>query len=100
MLKNYKTVIFDLVTTAGPAGLLICLAETSGKSKEDIQEAYDSFIEEHPEGRMGKKKFKELMSEAHGKKKDKELLDGVFRVYDDNKVYIILDTSSIRNIAL
>merc|ERR1719450_218570 len=25
------------------------------------------------------------MSEAHGKKKDKELLDGVFRVYDDNQ---------------
>merc|ERR1712066_649574 len=61
------------------------LAEASGKAAEDIKESYDNFITEYPHGRMDKNKFKELMSEAHGKKKDRQMIDAVFRVYDNNR---------------
>ena len=38
-------------------------AEASGKSPEYIKEAYNDFIKDHPDGKMDKTTFVELMSE-------------------------------------
>ena len=44
---------------------MICYkAEASGKRSGDIKEAYNSFIVEHPEGRMKRRKFREMMTKG------------------------------------
>merc|ERR1712228_343780 len=52
--------------------------------KEEVKEAFDSFIAEHPNGRMKRKEFTTMMSQALPKKEASKMEKHVFRAYDTN----------------
>merc|ERR1711936_1072297 len=60
------------------------LAQTSGLERKQVEEHFNAFVSEHPDGRMGKKAFKEMMSKALPKKDAAKMDKHVFRVYDSN----------------
>jgi len=60
------------------------LSRSSGKDPAVVQDQFNSFVKEHPNGKMKKKDFRELMSEALPKKEIAKMEDHVFRVYDAN----------------
>merc|ERR1712080_717027 len=60
------------------------LSRSSGKDPAVVQDQFNSFVKEHPNGKMKKKDFRELMSEALPKKEIAKMEDHVFRVYDVN----------------
>merc|ERR1719509_128769 len=68
------------------------IAGTSGMDPTQVQQKFDDFVRAYPNGKISKKHFKTLiseallMSEALPKTKDKmeDLTNHVFRVYDSN----------------
>jgi len=60
------------------------LARASGLSKEEVTERFNSFMKEHPDGKLTKKGFKEMMDQALPKKDTSKIEKHVFRVYDTN----------------
>jgi len=60
------------------------LMETSGLERMQVEEHFNSFKAEHPDGKMKKKEFKEMMSKALPKKDASKMEKHVFRVYDTN----------------
>merc|ERR1712179_831649 len=60
------------------------LSKSSGMSKEDVKKAFDSFIEEHPNGKMKKGEFAKMMAQALPQKDAGKMEKHVFRVYDTN----------------
>merc|ERR1712140_32845 len=74
--KNGKPIIRDEDIEA--------LSKSSGMSKEDVKKAFDSFIEEHPNGKMKKGEFAKMMAQALPQKDAGKMEKHVFRVYDTN----------------
>ena len=60
------------------------LSKSSGMSKEDVKEAYDSFIEGHPNGKMKKEDFAKMMAQALPKNDACKMEEHYFRMYDTN----------------
>ena len=74
--KNGKPIIRDEDIEA--------LSKSSGMSKEEVKKAFDSFIEEHPNGKMKKGDFAKMMAQALPQKDAGKMEKHVFRVYDTN----------------
>ena len=60
------------------------LAQTSGLSENQVEEKFQSFLQDHPDGKMKKKDFRSMMSQALPKKDAAKLEPHVFRIYDSN----------------
>merc|ERR1712012_1168581 len=74
--KNGKPVLTDDQAQA--------LANSSGLDVVQVREHFDAFVAEHPNGKMKKKDFREMMSQALPKKDAGKMEKHVFRVYDTN----------------
>jgi len=60
------------------------LAETSGLSEDEVGVKFDAFVKDHPDGKLRKKDFRDMMSQALPKKDAGKLEKHVFRIYDTN----------------
>lgn len=60
------------------------LARSSGLTEDEVREHYNAFIAEHPNGKMKKKDFRDMMNKALPKKDASKMEKHVFRVYDVN----------------
>ena len=60
------------------------LSKSSGLDGAQVKEAFDSFVAEHPNGRMKPKDFRTMVSQAMPKKDASKMEKHVFRVYDAN----------------
>merc|ERR1712048_1356872 len=56
----------------------------SGMEAESVKKAFDSFVSEHPNGKMKPVDFKKMMSAALPKKDAGKMEKHVFRIYDTN----------------
>jgi len=74
--KNGKPVLRDEDISA--------LAQSSGLNREQVKDAFDAFIAEHPNGKMKPKDFRTMMAQALPKKDASKMEKHVFRVYDTN----------------
>ena len=63
---------------------IAALVKTSGMSENDVKTAFDSFVAEHPNGKMKPKDFRQIMSSALPKKDASKMEKHVFRIYDAN----------------
>jgi len=61
------------------------LASTSGLDRKQVEDHFNGFKSEHPDGKMNKKEFKAMMSKALPKKDASKMEKHVFRVYDTNQ---------------
>merc|ERR1739846_169694 len=55
-----------------------------GLDEAQVKEAFDSWVAEHPNGKMKPKDFREMMSKALPKKDASKMEKHVFRIYDAN----------------
>eukprot|EP00092_Neocalanus_flemingeri_P003079 GFUD01003288.1.p1 GENE.GFUD01003288.1~~GFUD01003288.1.p1 ORF type:complete len:196 (+),score=85.73 GFUD01003288.1:103-690(+) len=60
------------------------LSKSSGLDEVQVKEHFDRFVEEHPEGRMKKKDFREMMQQALPASQASKMEKHMFRVYDAN----------------
>merc|ERR1712126_39236 len=60
------------------------LAQFSGLDVVQVREQFDAFVLEHPNGKMKKKDFREMMAKALPKKDAGKMEKHVFRIYDTN----------------
>merc|ERR1711962_912260 len=60
------------------------LAQSSGLTGDQVKEQFEAFKTEHPNGKMKRKDFKEMMSKALPKKDANKMEKHVFRIYDTN----------------
>merc|ERR1711970_1006278 len=60
------------------------LVKSSGLDEAQVKDAFDSFVAEHPNGKMKPKDFREMMSKALPKKDASKMEKHVFRIYDSN----------------
>merc|ERR1711962_459795 len=60
------------------------LAQSSGLTVDQVKEQFEAFKTEHPNGKMKRKDFKEMMSKALPKKDANKMEKHVFRIYDSN----------------
>eukprot|EP00092_Neocalanus_flemingeri_P091867 GFUD01116556.1.p1 GENE.GFUD01116556.1~~GFUD01116556.1.p1 ORF type:complete len:195 (-),score=73.47 GFUD01116556.1:144-728(-) len=60
------------------------LAQTSGLDRKQVEEHFNGFMAEHPNGKMNKKEFAKMLSKALPKKDVSKMEKHVFRVYDTN----------------
>merc|ERR1712002_673037 len=65
-------------------GDISALAKSSGLDEDQVKQAFDSFIAEHPDGKMRPKDFREMMEKALPKKDASKMEKHVFRIYDSN----------------
>ncbi|XP_023348501.1 neuronal calcium sensor 2 [Eurytemora carolleeae] len=65
------------------------LAQSSGLTPVQVREHFDAFVAEHPNGKMKKKDFREMMSKALPKKDASKMESHVFRIYDSNNDGVI-----------
>merc|ERR1712168_1362469 len=74
--KNGKPVLTEQQAEA--------LAQSSGLDVVQVREQFDAFVLEHPNGKMKKKDFREMMAKALPKKDAGKMEKHMFRVYDTN----------------
>eukprot|EP00092_Neocalanus_flemingeri_P028436 GFUD01030878.1.p1 GENE.GFUD01030878.1~~GFUD01030878.1.p1 ORF type:complete len:207 (+),score=75.03 GFUD01030878.1:465-1085(+) len=60
------------------------LAQTSGLDRKQVEDHFNGFKAEHPNGKMNKKEFTTMLSKALPKKDASKMDKHVFRVYDTN----------------
>merc|ERR1739838_1038026 len=60
------------------------LTKSSGLTEEQVRQSFDSFVVEHPSGKMKPKDFREMMTKAMPKKDASKMEKRVFRIYDSN----------------
>jgi len=60
------------------------LIKTSGLDEEHVRDDFDKFVEEHPDGKMKPKDFRDMMAKAMPKKDAGKMEKHVFRIYDTN----------------
>merc|ERR1712098_243914 len=63
---------------------ITALARSSGMEEDQVGKAFDVFIEEHPDGKMRPKDFREMMQKALPKEDASKMEKHVFRIYDTN----------------
>merc|ERR1719167_1879912 len=62
----------------------VALAKSSGHTEEMVQQEFDKFMKEYPDGKLNKASFNKMMSQALPKKEIDKVEKHVFRVYDTN----------------
>merc|ERR1712025_642147 len=60
------------------------LITTSGMDETQVRECFDNFVEEHPNGKMKKKDFRDMMEKALPNEDAKKMEKHMFRIYDTN----------------
>ena len=65
-------------------GDIAALAKSSGLDETQVKQSFDAFVQEHPDGKMRPKDFREMMSKALPKKDAGKMEKHVFRIYDTN----------------
>merc|ERR1712002_32779 len=65
-------------------GDISALTKSSGLNEQQVKEAFESFVAEHPDGHMKPKDFREMMQKALPKKDASKMEKHVFRIYDSN----------------
>merc|ERR1711942_606830 len=60
------------------------LVKASGLSEKEVKEIFSDFVLQHPDGKMKRKDFRELMSSALPKKDASKIEKHAFRIYDLN----------------
>merc|ERR1712036_83420 len=60
------------------------LSKTSGLEPDQVRESFEAFKEQHPNGKMKPKDFREMMAKAMPKKDASKMEKHVFRIYDSN----------------
>merc|ERR1712002_137581 len=60
------------------------LSATSGLTEEQIREDFHNFLEEHPEGKVKPKLFRDMLTKAMPRKDASKMEKHVFRIYDSN----------------
>jgi len=60
------------------------LAETSGLSEDEVVVKFDAFVKDHPDGKLRKKDFRDMVSQAIPKQDAEKVEKHVFRIYDTN----------------
>ena len=63
---------------------IAALAKSSGLDEAQVKQSFDSFVTEHPDGKMKPKDFREMMAKALPKKDASKMEKHVFRIYDSN----------------
>ena len=65
-------------------GDIAALAKSSGLDETQVKQSFDAFVNEHPDGKMRPKDFREMMAKALPKKDAGKMEKHVFRIYDTN----------------
>jgi len=65
------------------------LSKSSGMDEVQVRDAFNAFVEEHPNGKMKPKDFREMMGKALPKKDASKMEKHVFRIYDSNNDGVI-----------
>merc|ERR1711910_316405 len=60
------------------------LVKSSGMEEAQVKESFEAFKEQHPNGKMKPKDFREMMAKAMPKKDASKMEKHVFRIYDSN----------------
>lgn len=60
------------------------LAKSSGQAEDIVQQEFDKFMKEYPDGKLNRASFNKMMSQALPKKEIDKVEKHVFRVYDTN----------------
>merc|ERR1711936_557065 len=60
------------------------LSKSSGMPTEEVKSAFESFVAEHPNGKMKPADFRKMMAQAMPKKDAGKMEKHVFRIYDSN----------------
>ena len=60
------------------------LSKSSGMPTEEVKSAFESFVAEHPNGKMKPADFRKMMAQAMPKKDAGKMVKHVFRIYDSN----------------
>ena len=63
---------------------VVALSHSSGMTKDEVRDAFNAFVAEHPNGKMKPKDFREIMSSALPKEDASKMEKHVFRIYDTN----------------
>jgi Ca2+-binding EF-hand superfamily protein len=63
--------------------------EYMGLTELQVEEKFQAFLKDHPDGKLRKKDFRSMMSEALPKKDAEKLEPHVFRIYDTNSDGVI-----------
>ena len=60
------------------------LTKSSGLDEAQVKESFEAFLEEHPNGKLKQKDFREMMVKAVPKKDAKKMEKHLFRMYDSD----------------
>jgi len=60
------------------------LTTTSGMDEAQVRECFDNFVAEHPNGKMKKGDFRDMMEKALPNEDAKKMEKHMFRIYDTN----------------
>ena len=60
------------------------LSKSSGLEPMEVKAAFESFVTDHPKGKMKPADFRKLMTQAMPKKDASKMEKHVFRIYDSN----------------
>jgi len=63
---------------------LAMLCKTSGLGEEQVREQFQAFVSTHPDGRMKRKEFNEMIQKAMPNEDASKIEKHMFRVYDSN----------------
>ena len=64
---------------------IAALSKSSSLDADEVKETFESFIAEHPNGKLKPKDFHEMMAKAVPKKDAAKMEKHVFRMYDSDK---------------
>jgi len=64
---------------------IAALSKSSGLEAAEVKETFESFLAEHPNGKLKPKDFREMMAKAVPKKDAAKMEKHVFRMYDSDK---------------
>ena len=79
---------------------IVALSLTSGLTEEQVRQTFDSFIADHPNGKLMPKDFRQMMQKALPKKDATKMEKHVFRFKSTMlyRIYIVYSIASRRGI--
>ena len=64
------------------------IARNTAMNKEAVKLQYETFLKQHPDGRISRKSFHMMMKECYPGADTEKLERHIFRMYDSNKVEV------------